>query len=276
LEKNKLLPIPFPVFPVYIEDSLLSPPMKIPIVEGIIDRRILINYRVERSVLRKILPAPFRPVVVDGYGIVGIDLLRLRNMRAKGLPSYLGFNSENAAHRISVEWDHLGTTKRGLYMPRLDTSSLTTTIAGGRVFPGLHHKSRFETEEKQGHYHLKMKNRDGTFINLTARQTKKFPFESIFEDFFQAARFFARDRVAYSPRFKQDIFDGVTLKCKNWKLYPLHVSELTASYFRNSSIYPPGSVFFDHALLMKNIHHEWHAHKELIASRPIRFAGFVL
>lgn len=250
--------------------------MKIPIIEGVIDRRILINYRVERSVLRKLLPTPFQPVVVNGYGIVGIDFLRFRQLRAKGLPAYLGFSSENAAHRISVEWEELGVLKRGLYMPRLDTDSYTTTIACGRVFPGLHHKSRFDFEEEAGRYSVRMKNRDGTAIKIAASESSAFPMESIFEDFYQAARFFARDRVAYSPRFEKTIFDGVALKCKNWKVQPLRVSALMASYFQQNTLFPKGSIYFDHALVMKQIEHEWHARKELIASRPIRVAGFLL
>jgi hypothetical protein len=35
--------------------------MQIPVIRGLIDRRILVNYRVDPDVLTKILPAPFRP-----------------------------------------------------------------------------------------------------------------------------------------------------------------------------------------------------------------------
>ena len=35
--------------------------MRIPIVEGVIERRILINYQVDPDVLARVVPEPFRP-----------------------------------------------------------------------------------------------------------------------------------------------------------------------------------------------------------------------
>jgi hypothetical protein len=35
--------------------------MKIPIMQGVIDRRILANFHVDPDVLAKVLPSPFRP-----------------------------------------------------------------------------------------------------------------------------------------------------------------------------------------------------------------------
>ena len=52
--------------------------MRIPVIEGVIDRRILANYRVHPEVLAKLLPAPFRPKLIHGYGIAGICLIRLK------------------------------------------------------------------------------------------------------------------------------------------------------------------------------------------------------
>ena len=79
--------------------------MKMPAVEGIIERRLLVNYRVAPGALAGILPAPFRPKLVGGYAIAGICLIRLASVRPRGLPAGLGLRSENAAHRIAVEWD---------------------------------------------------------------------------------------------------------------------------------------------------------------------------
>jgi hypothetical protein len=42
--------------------------MRIPNVKGIIDRRILVNFRVDRHVLSDLLPSPFRPQLVGDYG----------------------------------------------------------------------------------------------------------------------------------------------------------------------------------------------------------------
>ena len=57
--------------------------MQIPVITGIIDRRILVNFRVNPDVLAKILPKPFRPKIVKGTGIAGICLIRLQHIRPR-------------------------------------------------------------------------------------------------------------------------------------------------------------------------------------------------
>ena len=77
--------------------------MKIPKIKGIIDRRILINYQIEKEVLENYLPKPFKPRIVKGRGVAGICLIRLKEIRPKGLPKQIGISSENGAHRIAIE-----------------------------------------------------------------------------------------------------------------------------------------------------------------------------
>ena len=75
--------------------------MRIPVIRGVIDRRILVNYHVDPRVLAPLLPAPFRPKVVHGIGMVGICLIRLKKVRPTLFPSWLGIASENAVHRTA-------------------------------------------------------------------------------------------------------------------------------------------------------------------------------
>ena len=82
--------------------------MRIPVIRGTIDRRILVNYHVDPRVLAPLLPAPFRPKLIHGFGMVGICLIRLKDIRPKFLPPLLGISSESAAHRIAVEWEQNG------------------------------------------------------------------------------------------------------------------------------------------------------------------------
>ena len=69
--------------------------MRIPTIRGLIDRRVLVNFRVEPDVLSAILPTPFRPQIVNGFGIAGICLIRLKHIRPKFLPPIIGISSEN-------------------------------------------------------------------------------------------------------------------------------------------------------------------------------------
>src|SRR5689334_15935739 len=107
--------------------------MKLPTIHGFIDRRILVNFTVDPDVVHKIIPEPFKPKVYKGKAIVGICLIRLKSIKPKGLPDFLGISSENGAHRIAVEWDEEGETKEGVYIPRRDTSLRLNTVVGGRL-----------------------------------------------------------------------------------------------------------------------------------------------
>ncbi len=238
--------------------------MRIPVLRGMIDRRILVNYRVDADVLDRILPLPFRPQrVAEGAGMAGICLIRLKGIRPRWLPSFVGIGSENAAHRIAVEWDDGGTTRAGVYIPRRDSSSYLNWLAGGRLFPGVHHHSRFVVKEAAGEYRLEMSNADGTHVFVEAHVAPKLPGGSIFSDLSQASDFFARGVLGYSATGRTGMFDGLELHTLQWNVEPLAVRRVESSFFSDASLFPPGAVHFDCALLMRHIPHEWHGVERL-------------
>jgi hypothetical protein len=229
-----------------------------------IDRRILVNFRVDAGVLARLLPPPFRPqLVAQGVGMAGICLIRLKGIRPRWLPSFVGIGSENAAHRISVEWDNQGTTGTGVYIPRRDSSSYLNRLAGGRLFPGVHHHSRFIVDEAGDNYRLDMLNGDGTHVLVEGHRAERLPDGSVFGDLPQASEFFAQGSLGYSATGSDGTYDGLKLHTFRWEVEPLSVSRVESSFFDDASRFPPGSVHFDCALLMRHIPHEWHGVESL-------------
>ena len=49
--------------------------MRIPVIRGVIDRRILVNYRADPDVLARVVPEPFRPKLINGAGMAGVCLI---------------------------------------------------------------------------------------------------------------------------------------------------------------------------------------------------------
>lgn len=231
--------------------------MKIPTIQGIIDRRILVNFTVDPDVIQKIVPLPFRPKIYEGKAIVGICLIRLKHIRPKGLPNFIGISSENGAHRIAVEWTENGEVKEGVYIPRRDTSSFLNTLAGGRIFPGRHFHAKFDVKEENGHYHIAFKSSDGTTISIEGDKTEILNTNSIFQNLENASGFFEGGAVGYSPN--GDKYEGLKLKTFNWKMEALNVTSVHSSFFENEELFPKGSVQFDNALLMTQLKHEWHS-----------------
>jgi hypothetical protein len=238
--------------------------VKIPAISGVIDRRILVNFHVDPDAMQKALPAPFRPKVVHGHAIGGICLIRLKDIRPAAVPLPCGLNSENAAHRIAVEWDVDGEVREGVYIPRRDTDSRLNALVGGRLFPGVHHHAAFECSEGEDRYSISMQSDDGVAqIRVVGEITDSLPPESVFPTLAEASSFFEAGSLGYSDAHAAGEFDGLELDCQNWKVKALSVTDVHSSYFSEASEFPPGSVEFDCALLMHDIKHEWHSRESL-------------
>lgn len=242
-----------------------QPRLHVPVRRGVIERRMLVNFRCDPVVLARMVPAPFRPKLVQGWGMAGICLIRLGGVRPAFLPALGGFTSENAAHRIAIEWDDGGARREGVFIPRRDTSSLLNRIAGGRLFPGVHHAATFRVWETGARYKLEMRGNDGqTFVRVLARAAEELPAGSAFRSLAEASEFFRSGALGWSARRVTGEFDGLELRCDTWNLTPLAVERVESSFFSNPGLFPPGSVTFDSAFLMRNIEHEWHARGRLL------------
>lgn len=240
--------------------------MRIPTVRGLIERRILVNYRIEPKVLAELLPAPFRPQLVGRWGMAGICLIRLKQVRPKGFPGWVGFASENAAHRIAVEWEEQGTTRQGVFVHRRDTDSRWNTLVGGRLFPGVHHHATFDVHETPEYYSVAFRSDDGdTAISVKGSLGDQLPRGSVFSSLAAASEFFQAGALGYSPALRQRCYQGLELRCRDWSVEPLNIESVRSSFFDELKFFPPGSVEFDCALLMRNIQHEWHGRPNLVA-----------
>lgn len=229
--------------------------MKVPIIHGYIDRRILVNFTADPNAVLKIIPEPFKPKIYKGKAIVGICLIRLKHIKPKGLPDFIGISSENGAHRIAVEWEEGGAIREGVYIPRRDTSLRLNTFVGGRLFPGIHYWAKFNVVEANSTYHIDFVSSDNTSISIDAVATDHFASNSIFGTLENASSFFEKGAVGYSPNKKE--YEGLKLQAYTWKVRPLEVQNVHSSFFENETIFPKGSVQFDNALLMTGIEHEW-------------------
>jgi hypothetical protein len=101
-------------------------------LDAVVERRLLVNHRTEPEVTGRLLPGNLRPQLHNGYAVAGICLIRLGQLRLKGLPA-VGLRSENAAHRIAVEWDTPDGVATGVHIPRRDTNSLANVAVHARV-----------------------------------------------------------------------------------------------------------------------------------------------
>src|SRR5262245_34000540 len=173
--------------------------MRLPVIQGVIRRRILVNFRVDPGVMQAQLPARFRPKLHKGRSIAGICLIRLESVRPRLVPQAFGLSSENAAHRIAVVWQADGMEKEGVFIPRRDTGSAINRFTGGRLFPGEHHRARFAVREGADTIDLGMQSVDGRVsVRVRGRLATSLPMSSSFSSLAEASAFFESGSVGYS------------------------------------------------------------------------------
>ena len=231
--------------------------MFVPTLSGVIDRRLLINFRVDPRVLAAILPPPFRPQIVAGYGLAGICLIRLRHVRPRHWPRWLGLASENAAHRVAVEWEERGQIRSGVYILRRDTDSRLNALAGGRIFPGTHHHAAFRVQEQPEQFKVEVRTRRETLLRVEAQATDQWSAGSVFNSLPEASAFFQNGASGYSAASGRASFQGLALRCQSWHVEPLAVSLVKSLLFDDLLLFPAGTIQLDCGLLMRGIEHEW-------------------
>ncbi|HYF68476.1 MAG TPA: DUF2071 domain-containing protein [Ohtaekwangia sp.] len=232
--------------------------MKLPVLDGVIDRRILINYRIDPEVVKLLLPSHLEPLVINGYASGGVCLLRLKNIGLKFAPSFLRITSENAAHRFLISFEKNGVVHRGVYIPRRDTDSMLNVVLAGKFFSWPHYRAVFAVGEGNGKYAVSMQSRDGyTRLEVDARRTDHFPSNSMFDSLLHASCSFKDCALGVSPSTKRSEFKTIKLQTKTWNVTPLQVHDLKSSYFEDKSLFPHDTIQFDNALLMEGVSREW-------------------
>lgn len=222
------------------------------ILSGTIRRRILVNYAVDPAVAQTWLPAGMRPKLHQGHAIAGICLLALDDIQPDAVPLPCGLSSENAAHRIAVEWGG----QEGVYIFRRDTASLLNHWAGGRLFPGEHHAARIDATESGPHVTLDLHPDDAGFaVHIAGASGAAHPATSLFATREEASRFFEAGCDGYSVCVQgRQRLQGLRLEAFGWQVENFGVTSLRSDYFDHL----PGARF-DHALIMRGIRHRWHA-----------------
>ena len=234
--------------------------MRPPRISSVVERRLLVNYRAQPEVAANLLPVPLRPQQVGGWAVAGICLIRLGRLRPRWIPGQLGLRSENAAHRIAVEWDGPQGRQTGVYIPRRDTGSVVNVIAGGRLFPGEHHRALFDVDETAQDLHMAFASADGTTrVSVDVRTAQRFQGSQLFADLREASDFFRRGSAGFSVTRDGQRLDGVELHTHLWCVEPVEIHAVRSSFFDDPHRFPPGSAVLDCALLMRDVPVMWSA-----------------
>lgn len=238
--------------------------MRLPEIQGQIERRLLVNYRVDPDAIAQVLPGHFRPQLIGDAAVAGICLIRLGQIRPRRTPRWLGLRSENAAHRIAVEWDTPDGPQSGVYIPRRDTASWPNVVLGGRIYPGEHHRARFQVEETETDVRVAYDSLDHTTsVDVSVHLADELNDSRLFDNLDEASAFFETGSVGYSATAQPNRFDGLKLRTTAWKVEPTSITHAHSSFF-DAGTFPAGTVVLDSALLMRRVPVVWESLPSLL------------
>lgn len=231
----------------------------LPVIEGVIARRVLLNFRADPAVVAALIPKPLEVATQKGFAVVGICLIRLEKLRPKGLPALVGISSENMAHRVAIKFPGKDGPQDGVYIWRRETDLGLVAALGGRFFPGVHSLAKFNVRESPSRLDMNVISNDGTtnvalklVLNAVWKPTP------LFETFDDVCAFFAKGDCGFSCSLSGAELEGMQLRTLKWKMSPLTVESVHSAYFENQTWFPAGSLEFECAVLMRGIPHEWH------------------
>lgn len=231
----------------------------LPVLEGTIARRILLNFRIRPEALEKLLPDSVTAEEHNGWAIAGVCLIRLEKLRPKGLHSGMGISSENMAHRIAVRYASKDGTKPGVFIWRRETDRKMVQLLGGRAFPGVHHGATFEVAEDTSGISMNVRSDDGqTDIVFSASYVRNWQPTPAFTNFDEVSAFFRQGDCGFSCSLRGDKLEGMQLRMLRWEMTPLEVQLKREAFYFDASRFPTGSVEFDCGLAMRGLPHEWH------------------
>ena len=231
----------------------------LPVLEGTIARRVLLNFRADPSVVRPLVPAPLEVVVQRGAALVGICLIRLEHLRPQGLPHDIGLASENMAHRVAIRFPSATGWHEGVFIWRRETDLALMTFLGGRLFPGVHHAARFQVRQQSDELEMNVQTRrNEADVLFRARLTEAWAPTASFASLAEAREFFRQGDCGFSCARRSDRLEGMQLRMQHWEPTPLAVQEVVTAFYSDPARFPAGSVTFDSALLLRGVAHEWH------------------
>jgi len=121
-----------------------------PGVRGVVERRMLVNYRVDLGKLDTALPGPFRgrEVGETRKGIGTVCLTKVEKARPKFAPERAGLSVRSVTHRVPAEIE--GEGRFCAYVPLRGVSSRLCASVGSHALPAEIRCAEFRTEEKEG------------------------------------------------------------------------------------------------------------------------------
>ena len=222
----------------------------LPSLEATLTRRVLVIYRADPVVLRRLVPAPLELATRNGCAVVGISLMRLAELRVRGMSSAMGLSAENMAHHAAIRYPAGRALSDGLFIWRRDTDSPLLAQLGGRLVPAEFRQASFAFREgtsMAAEIRTERHEADVSFVATPDRYWRSTPIFRTRED---ACEFCCACECVFSCAWRDRRLFATRLPASPWEMTPLRILRLRSAFFESPKIFPKGSIAFDSAVLL--------------------------
>jgi hypothetical protein len=161
-----------------------------------------------------------------------------------------------------------------VFIWRRDTDAWLNALAGGRLFPGRQQHARFRVNDDGERVDLMMQSDDGrSEISLAGQRCQEWPRGSLFASLEAASACLRGGSLGFSASGEGACFQGMELGCDCWPAEAFAVSRLRSTFFDDSTRFPPGTVEYDSALVMRDVSHRWRSGPTLRSPRALELAA---
>lgn len=220
----------------------------------LIDRRILILYRVSTAALEQVLPAAAEPREVADRALAGIAFRRRRTMRSGWVPAQLG-TSQCATHFVLLRKCRGAGCHPGVVALRHDCSSRWQAWWSSA---GRSHHARFEVADYVDSLELAGDSDDRVMqLRFKAHPARGLPYRSIFRSIPQVTDYLADDLAGLGLLQSRQVAEESSGGWAHLRLEPLEVAQLESSIFDRWRQASPGLVEFDSAFSLREDQLAW-------------------
>lgn len=176
-----------------------------------------------------ILPAEFEPLIVNGYAICGLCIIRVK---VGGV-----WRFDAIAHRVA--------TSSGVYIIRRDTCNKILALAGGRLFPGVHRHGALKVDWREDEVGVRASLAGQVEVSVRAHRADEMKPTPLFEEFSELAQFFRAGSRGWSLARDPRQLEQAGFEFPNWRMTPAALETARSSFWEALDAEP------DHAALME-------------------------
>jgi uncharacterized protein DUF2071 len=208
---------------------------------GAIERCWLFAYQTPAEEARALVPRELELVTRDDCAFWSIVVCRLRAMRPKGLPAFLGVSYWHVAYRFYVRFQPVsGPPVEGLYFLRSDCDSRLMAWMGNRLTDFNFHPASIAVSEQAPLLHITIQSPDcPAEVALDRAKPPRISAHSLFSSLEEAAAFlkYKPFGISITPSGRANVV-AIRRDEAAWKSRLVHVVSADWRFFEGKAVRP--------------------------------------